>query len=171
MEITCFNCRQTWNVTAAHIAAAKLGFGIGAEDHAFVCPNCDAKNVVTENDFRASIHPGQQIPVTGSAPQGDPDAGDPSRADTERSPAPANPVLGPQPGSVPRHGIVLVRGLQARREHSIWGEVMGGVRKDEEVTILDMWTDGETTWAQLGPERWVPVQQDGETLIQLTDGR
>lgn len=174
MEITCFECQQTWEPPGSHIAAAKLRFGLGSTEYAFACPNCDAKNVITENEFRSASHPGNMIPVTGAAAsQNDGDTGQtPQHADNSQASAPTNPVPGPEASAGrQRHGVVVSRALPARREPSIWAEIMGEVGRDEQVTILDMQTDGENTWAQIGPERWVPVEQDGETLIQLTDGR
>lgn len=174
MEVTCFECTHTWEPPGSQMAAAKLRFGLGSTEYAFVCPNCDAKNVITENEFRSASHPGNMIPVTGAAEsQSDGNGGQhPPRADNSRTSAPTNPVPGPQPSAgQQRHGVVVLRALPARREPGIWAEIMGGVGKDEQVTILDMRTDGENIWAQLGPERWVPVEQDGETLIELTDDR
>ena len=46
---------------------------------------------------------------------------------------------------------------------------MAGLRKGERVTILNTWTDGENTWAQLGPERWAAIEHNGEALIDLLD--
>jgi hypothetical protein len=174
MEMTCFECQQTWEPPGSQIAAAKLRFGLGSTEYAFACPNCDAKNVITEDEFRSASHPGNMIPVTGAAAsQSDEDAEQqPPRADNSRGSAPTNPVPGPEtPAGQGRHGVVVLRTLPARREPNIWAEIMGEVGKNEQVTILEMRTDGENTWAQIGPERWVPVEQDGETLIQLTDGR
>jgi hypothetical protein len=68
-----------------------------------------------------------------------------------------------------RRGIVRVRGLDAHRDHNDRSEIMGEFHRGERVTILDTWTDGEHTWAQLGSERWVNIEQDGEPAIELLD--
>ena len=166
MEITCSNCRQTWEVTAAQTLGARLKFGLGYKEHALTCPNCDAKNVITEKEFGFS---GQPTPVTGTDSQTKTDPGHPPRADNDRGSAPTNPVPGPDPSLRQYHGVVLERGLDVRREHNELSEIMTGLRKGEKVTILDTWTDGEDLWAQLGPERWVVIEQNGEALIELTD--
>jgi hypothetical protein len=172
MHITCFNCKNTWEVSAAHILGAKLKYGLGFHEHTFVCPNCQAKNVLSKAEFESAMSGSAQIPVTGGHPQPD------TRTETHterphpgvlgRS-APVNPVVGPGPSSRQRHGVVRVRSLHVRRDHSTRAETMAGLRRGERITILNTWTDGENTWAQLGPERWAAIEYNGEALIDLTD--
>ena len=83
--------------------------------------------------------------------------------------APTNPVEGPGLERGQQQAVVRVRGLEARREHSNWSEIMGAFSQGERITIVDTWTDGENTWVQLGPERWINVDQDGEPVIDLID--
>jgi hypothetical protein len=68
-----------------------------------------------------------------------------------------------------RPAIVRVRGVEARRDHSNWSEVVGAFRQGQRITIVDTWTDGENTWVKLGPERWVNLEQDGEPVLDLID--
>jgi hypothetical protein len=55
MDLTCFSCKKTWDVSQAHILGAKLKFGLGFKEHTFVCPNCDSKNVITRDVFEAEL--------------------------------------------------------------------------------------------------------------------
>ncbi len=169
MEITCANCTQTWQVPAGHLLAAKLKFGLGFKEHTFICPNCEAKNVISEHEFETENHSSTHIPVTGT--QLGSETRDEVREPLQRlvGRAPTNPIPGPGPDVQPRHGLVRVRGLQVRRDHSTRAETMAGLRNGERVTILGTWTDGEDTWAQLGPERWVAIEHNGEALIELID--
>ena len=166
MEITCFSCQQTWQVPAGQLLAARLRFGFGAADHTFTCPNCDAKNVVTEREFVSSEHASHLIPVTGSQPGMDTHPPDVYAA---RGSAPTNPVPGPGEPAKPIHAVVRERGVSLQRDHHWTAETMGKLSKGEQITILDTWTNGEETWVQLGPERWARIEEDGETLIELLD--
>jgi hypothetical protein len=46
---------------------------------------------------------------------------------------------------------------------------MAGLTKGEKVTVISTWTDGDNTWAQLGPDRWAAIIFNGEALIELSD--
>jgi uncharacterized protein YlaI len=170
MRITCFNCKHTWQISTGQFLAARLKDRLGFKEHTFVCPNCDAKNVVTEHDFETTDG---QIPVTG----GDLEASvhtehHPPRADNDGATAPINPVPAPDPASVRQvRAIVLERGIPLRREPSWNSETMATLQKGEEVILLDMWMNGDDVWAQLGPERWAAVIENGEALIDLIDDR
>jgi len=169
MHLTCHNCNKTWKVPAGHMLGAKLKFGLGFKDHAFICPNCDAKNVVTEEEFEAATNPRAQVPVTGTHPESGRQGGRTQPGgDIVGKSAPAKPVAGPGPAWRQRHGVVLVRSLHVRKDHTTKSETMAGLRKGDKVTILSTWTDGENTWAQLGPERWAAIEHNGEALIELT---
>ena len=173
MHITCHNCKNTWKVPAGHILGAKLKFGLGFKDHGFICPNCDAKNVLTEDEFEAAENSKGQIPVTGT--QTGPGTGTATASQRPhpgvlgRAPRAGAPVAGPGPSARQRHGVVRVRSLHVRRDHSTRSETMAGLRKGDKVTILNTWTDGDNTWAQLGPERWAAIEHNGEALIDLVD--
>ncbi len=167
MEITCSQCKQTWAVPEGQILAAKLKFGLGFHEHTFTCPNCGAGNTIPKDMFRAINSSAHQIPVTGAntGAQTEPQ----TRARQSGGDAPVNPVPGPEPSTWERHGVVMVRGLNVRRDHNMRAETMAGLRKGERVKILDTWTDGDDIWAQLGPERWVAILYDGNGLIELLD--
>lgn len=169
MELTCSGCKNTWEVSAGHILGAKLKFGLGFEEHAFTCPNCNAKNTLTAAEFESANPSESHTPATGTSTQTEADTAYPARASNTGGRAPTNPVPGPDPSSRQYHGVVLERGLDVRRDHNELAEIMGPIRKGEKLTILDTWTDGEDIWAQLGPERWVAIEQNGEALIELTD--
>ena len=70
--------------------------------------------------------------------------------------------------SVPasRKGVVTVRSLNIRRDHSTSSAKVGALRQREEVTILETWTDGKDTWAKLAADRWAAMVSNGETLIE-----
>lgn len=169
MQITCSSCKQTWDVPAGQVLAAKLKFALGFHEHTFICPNCETKNVVSGEEFRAAASSDQQIPVTGTDPYTVTHAEPETHARRAGGEAPVNPIPGPEPGSAERHGIVMVRSLNVRRDHSMRAETMAGLRKGERVKILDTWTDGDDIWAQLGPERWVAILYDGDGFIELLD--
>jgi hypothetical protein len=46
---------------------------------------------------------------------------------------------------------------------------MGSFNEGEKITIVDTWMDGENTWVKLGPERWINIEQDGESVLDLID--
>ena len=67
--------------------------------------------------------------------------------------------------AAPEKGVVTVRSLRIRADHSTNSEVVGGLVKGDEVTILSTWTDGRDTWAQLD-RGWAAMVYRGETYIQ-----
>jgi len=156
-------------MSAAQILAAKLKFGLGSTEHTFTCPNCGAKNVVTEPELNATDSSGERIHVTGTQTRTEHDIEHPPRAENPGGKAPVNPIPGPKPSAMQRHGVVMVRSLNVRRDHSMRAETMAGLRKGERVKILDTWTNGDDIWAQLGPERWVAILYDGDGFIELLD--
>ena len=169
MHLTCFNCKQTWDVPAGHILGAKLKFGLGFKEHAFICPNCGAKNVVTKDEFEADTSK-RHVPMTGTHPGTSAPTGhaQPGPGLVGKS-GPEKPYIGAGPALRERHGVVLARSLHVRKDHSTHSETMAGLRKGDKVTIVSTWTDGENTWAQLGPDRWAAIEHNGEALIELTD--
>jgi hypothetical protein len=70
--------------------------------------------------------------------------------------------------AAPKKGIVNVRSLHIRKDHSTTSAEVGGLVKGEEVTILETWTDGKNNWAKLGPDKWAAITYNGETLIKLS---
>ena len=69
--------------------------------------------------------------------------------------------------SAPKKGVVNVRSLHIRKDHSTTSAEVGGLTHGEEVTILETWSDGKNTWAKLGPDRWAAITYNGDTLIKL----
>jgi hypothetical protein len=169
MQITCHNCNKAWEVPAGHILGAKLKFGLGIKEHGFICPNCKTQNVLTEQEFEAAQDSKSQIPVTGTHTGTRTTEEGHKPFDKLIGKAPTNPIRGPGPSINQRHGVVRVRSLHVRRDHSRRAETMDGLKRGEQVTILNTWTDGENTWAQLGPERWAAIEYNGEALIDLLD--
>lgn len=161
MELTCFNCKKTWEVSQAHILGAKLKFALGFDEHGFTCPNCDTKNVITEEAFEAAMKAPEPVASGGSLKPGV-IVGKSGSAKPTAEPRPA--FRGKQ-----RQGVVIVRSLHVRKDHSTRSETMDGLVRGDKVTILNTWTDGENTWAQLGPDRWAAIEHNGEALIELTD--
>ena len=70
--------------------------------------------------------------------------------------------------AAPKKGVVAVRSLHIRKDHSTTSAEVGGLTKGNEVTILETWSDGKNTWAKLGPDRWAAIVYNGETLINLS---
>jgi len=169
MQITCHNCKTIWEVPAETLHAARQTYASGQEEYEFTCTNCRAKNVLTKEQFHSYDWPQNVVPVTGTKADPRPDKVENSSNTDATAKAPTNPVEAPGPGTWQKRGIVRVRGLDAHRDHSDWSEIMGKFSKGERVIILDTWTDGESTWIQLGPERWVNIKQDGEVAIELFD--
>lgn len=165
MEITCSNCHQTWRVSSGQFLAARLKFAFGADEHTFICPNCQAQNVISKGQFETTDG---QIPVTGNYSQIKEEFGHPPAAANDGASAPTNPVTAPEP-SRQLHAVVLERGVVLRMDHNPMAEVMGQLRKGEEVNIADTWINGDEVWVLIGPERWTPVEQDGEALLELMD--
>ena len=70
--------------------------------------------------------------------------------------------------AAPKKGVVTVRSLHIRKDHSTTSAEVGGLTKGNEVTVLETWSDGKNTWAKLGPDRWAAIVYNGETLIKLS---
>lgn len=166
MEITCFNCHQTWQLTSGQFLGARLKFALGAHEQEFGCPNCQAKHLISEHTFRTSD---PQRPVTTENDPRKRIPRHPARADNDPASPPINPIQAPDTDTRPVHAIVLEPGLRLLREHNPMSETMGTIHKDEHIIILDTWTDGSDVWIQLGPERWATIEDNGERLIELLD--
>jgi hypothetical protein len=67
--------------------------------------------------------------------------------------------------AAPKKGIVEVRSLRVRADHNTTSEVVAGLVKGNEVTILTTWSDGKNTWAKLD-KGWAAMVYDGETYIR-----
>ena len=68
--------------------------------------------------------------------------------------------------AAPKKGVVTVRSLRIRADHSTASEVVAGLVNGDEVMILSTWSDGKNTWAQLD-KGWAAMQYEGETYIKL----
>lgn len=170
MQITCFNCKNTWEVPTGTLRAARLMYALGQKEYKFTCQSCGEKSGLTAEEFHSYDQPQNVVPVTATqATPGPLEKEPPSRTEVSANRAPTNPVEAPLPGRSSRQAIVRARGVEARRDHSNWAEVMGSFHQGEKITIVDTWTDGENHWIQLGPERWINVEQEGEPVIELID--
>jgi len=157
MQITCFNDGFTWTLTPTNISAAKLRYALGFREVTFHCPQCHKANTLTKAEFEAALNkaPAGDKPGSGIAGKG----------------GPAKPVAGPGP-AIPgqqRTGVVIVRSLHVRKDHSTKAETMAGLVRGDKVTVLNTWSDGKNTWAQLGPDRWAAIIYNDEPLIELSN--
>ncbi len=66
-----------------------------------------------------------------------------------------------------KHGVVQVKSLYIRKDHSTAAGSVGGLVKGNEVTIFETWTDGKNTWARIGIDQWAAMIYDGETYIKV----
>jgi hypothetical protein len=71
--------------------------------------------------------------------------------------------------AAPKKGIVTVRSLRVRKEHSTDSLMVAGLVDGNEVTIYETWTDGKDTWARIGPDQWAAMVYNGETYIKLAE--
>ena len=69
--------------------------------------------------------------------------------------------------AAPEKGVVTVRSLRIRADHSVTAQVVGGLVKGDEVTILSTWSDGRDTWAELD-RGWAAMVYRGETYIETS---
>lgn len=169
MQITCHNDNHTWKVSGINVAAAKLRFALGFDETDFICPKCGKPNGVSEAEFKAEMAE-DAAEKAGGAKVAAPKPGMPGRFIAGRAAmTPRAPGMGPAIPNRERHGTVLVRSLHVRKDHSTKAETMAGLRKGDKVTITATWTDGENTWAQIGPDRWSAIIYKGEPLIEVTD--
>ena len=68
--------------------------------------------------------------------------------------------------AAPKKGVVTVRSLRIRADHSTASEVVAGLVDGDEVSVLSTWSDGKNTWAKLD-KGWAAMVYDGETYIKL----
>jgi len=68
--------------------------------------------------------------------------------------------------AAPKKGVVTVRSLRIRADHSTTSEVVAGLVDGDEVSVLSTWSDGNNTWAKLD-KGWAAMVYDGETYIKL----
>ncbi len=65
-------------------------------------------------------------------------------------------------------GVISVKNLHIYEDHSTSAKVIGGLVEGNQLNILETWTDGKNSWGRLGPDQWVPLENDGERLVELT---
>ena len=124
MEITCYKCKNTYEVPSGVLLIARLKNALGYNEHKFTCPNCGAKNALTAEEFRSNDIPQTVVPVTvtfvlnWARGHGTIEG---SKAPLRGEPE-LNPVEDPGDGMQQRDAIVRVRGAEARRDHSTWSE-------------------------------------------------
>jgi len=168
MQITCYNDGNVFKVSGPAIAAAKLRFALGFDETNFICPKCKKPNAVSEAEFKAAMA-GESAARPAATPSaqrpGLPAVGLAGRAGQAKR----VPGFGPAIPNRERHGVVITRSLRVRKDHTTSSEVVAGLRKGDKVTIIGTWTDGENTWAQLGPDRWSAIIYNDEPLIEVTD--
>jgi len=68
--------------------------------------------------------------------------------------------------TAPKNGIVTVKSLRIRADHTTKSEVVAGLVDGNEVSILSTWSDGKNTWAKLD-KGWAAMMYDGRTYIKL----
>lgn len=166
MKITCYYDQNTWKVQPLPIAVAKLKFGLGGDTFSFVCPKCKNGNVVTKPEFEAALAAGDRGHITGKTGSSAPGFGGVGGRGGQPRPGTGTGSTGP--GQV-REGVVIVRSLHVRKDHSTKSETMAGLRRGDRVKVLGTWTDGRNTWAKLGPDRWAAITYNDEPLIEIKD--
>ena len=68
--------------------------------------------------------------------------------------------------AAPKKGVVTVRSLRIRADHTTASEVVAGLVDGDQVSVLSTWSDGNNTWAKLD-KGWAAMVYDGETYIKL----
>src|SRR5262245_25751720 len=121
MYITCFNCKNTWEVPSGTLLGARLKYRLGYKEYSFPCPSCGAKNIFSDEEFHSNDHPQVVVPVTATQFQpGVSDERKPSKTRLSATPAPTNPIEDPAPVTQKRQAAVRVRGVEAHMDHSYW---------------------------------------------------
>jgi hypothetical protein len=83
-----------------------------------------------------------------------------------RSAALRNTVEKAAAATAPKKGIVTIKSLRIRADHTTKSDVVAGLVDGNEVSILSTWSDGKNTWAKLD-KGWAAMVYDGETYIKL----
>ena len=71
--------------------------------------------------------------------------------------------------AAPKKGVVTIRSLRIRKDHSTEAGVVGGLVEGNEVTIFEEWTDGKNIWVRIGPDQWSGMVHDGNTYIKYVE--
>ena len=83
-----------------------------------------------------------------------------------RSAALRNTVEKAAAATAPKKGVVTIKSLRIRADHTTKSDVVAGLVDGNEVSILSTWSDGKNTWAKLD-KGWAAMVYDGETYIKL----
>lgn len=192
MEITCKTCKKPFNAHPGEIASAVIDYTFGRK-HTFICDNCKAENILTKDEYEAvkdaQDNPAPAKPVAASKPVAAPKpvavAPKPAPKPVAEAPKPVakpapQPVVKPAPEPVapkpvvvvapptePKDGTVVVDSLRIRKDHNTSAEVVAGLAYGNKVKILDTWTDGTNTWAQIGPDQWAAIEHNGKKMIEV----
>ena len=62
-----------------------------------------------------------------------------------------------------------MRSLYIRADHDAKAKSVGGLVRNDEVTIHETWTDGKDTWARIGDGQWSAMIYNGETYIKVQE--
>ena len=181
MEIVCKTCKKPFNAHPGEIASAVIDYTFGRK-HTFICDHCKAENILTKAEYEAikdakpdAVKPAPVAAKPVAAPKPMPKPAQPAAKPVVAKPTPIvaksvpvapKPVMAPV-AQQPREGVVLVASLHVRKDHSTSSETVAGLVKGEKVKIVSTWTDGKNTWAQLGPDKWVAIEHNGKTMIEV----
>ena len=69
----------------------------------------------------------------------------------------------------PKKGIVQVRSLFIRADHSPKSQSVGGLVFGNEVEVFETFVDGDDTWARIGENQWAAMIYNGETYIKIEE--
>ena len=69
----------------------------------------------------------------------------------------------------PKKGIVQVRSLFIRADHSAKSQSVGGLVYGNEVEVFETFVDGDDTWARIGENQWAAMIYNGETYIKIEE--
>ena len=67
----------------------------------------------------------------------------------------------------PKKGVVQVRSLHIRKDHSAKSEGVGGLVAGQEVLVYETFADGKDIWARVGENQWAAAFYNGETYIKI----
>lgn len=171
MEYTCIYCKKPFNINPAEAASAVIDYTFGKKTHNFVCDNCHKDNALTKAQYEAAKEAEknpQPVAGGGSKPVARPIAQPAPKPVAQ--PAPSWPGMQQTPQApVKRTATVTTRSLHVRKDHSTKSETMAGLNSGDKVEVLSTWTDGKNTWAQIGPDRWIAMIYNGDTLAEFSE--
>ena len=180
MELTCKNCKKPFNLNPIEVSSASVNYSL-QRDHTFKCDHCKTGNTLTKAQFE-DLKKGKQPFVTAAPvakPVATPAAPKPA-AKPVVNPAAPRPVASPvhvremakdepkvAPAPAPKEGVVVVNSLRVRKDHNTSAEIVAGLSHGDKVKVIGTWTDGKNTWAQIGPDQWAAIENNGQKMIEL----